>query len=694
MLDLKSLIEAGRLREARARFASLNQELRNHPLVARQGVHFLIASGDTARALDRSRKLAQSSGASVADRILHAECAQIEGLDDEVSQVVDDLRNDPALTLLDCLDVLQVLARVAGPEDSRCAHFLPGSREVISPELPIDQVTRRLTLWSRRGWHDLTIRVWEGLSEAYTMSTTIPLGFAQALIEASCWERALATLHPVLQDSPGHFLARLLEVRCRRMLRVQKMVEIQILLSSIPIGDGVIRPIEFVHEGQKFTASPSQTYRDIVTGTRMFQEGELLLSLAEFRFLEGDLDGVLILLQRRAGAFGPGLQSAARALRARVWASKRLPDLAVEEFEPVEPRALVAEEDESGLMVWVESLLVEGHNHRALAVMDVVPPALRWPGYAENRERAARGTRTLLEPIDDSEPRASGCEEGEESEVIDGTYTVLECVGRGGMSEVLRVVNRKLGRIEALKILPRGKPLDDGIANAALNEARSLATLDHRNVIRIYAAGVHEKRPYLTMEFVEGETLGSRLNRQGALELKNAVICLTQVAEGLLYVHACGFVHRDIKPDNIMLLPDCSIKLMDFGLARRGPSEESLLVQDGVPPPVGDLDPTLTGTLHYLAPELINGEAASSSSDIYSFGIVAYEALTGRAPFDSQSPHSLLFMHLTKVPEPVSSLRKGIPEDLTTLISECLAKAPKDRPSDFASILARLRTFS
>ena len=260
-----------------------------------------------------------------------------------------------------------------------------------------------------------------------------------------------------------------------------------------------------------------------------------------------------------------------------------------------------------------------------------------------------------------------------------GEYRLLEVLGRGGMASVYKAERRQ--EIVALK-RPLGTLLDNPeFLDRFLREAEIGRTLNHPNIVRIFDRGNIEGVPYFTMELVPGETLFGYLAREGAAEPRFAARVVVQVAEALDFAHGKGVVHRDLKPTNIMLLPDGSVRVMDFGIAR---AER-----------FGTLTATsaFLGTPHYVAPEMIDGPGAEPRSDLYSLGVVFFELLTGTRPFVADAPFAVLKKHVLEEPPPPSRLRPGVPPELDALVLHLLRKTPAERPASAEVLVIALRDF-
>ncbi len=247
-----------------------------------------------------------------------------------------------------------------------------------------------------------------------------------------------------------------------------------------------------------------------------------------------------------------------------------------------------------------------------------------------------------------------------------GKYRVERLVGEGGMGEVYRVLDMDTGEVRALKTL-RGAGPETRVWERFMNEARIQSRLSHPGIAAFFEMFLYDGRPCIVMEFVEGETLQERLRRQGPLDGSEATAVLESVCDALSYLHAEGVLHRDLKSSNVKLTPDGGVKLLDFGIARF--RDSARLTRMG----------SVMGTPESLAPELLQGKLADERSEIWSIGILAYEMLTGRLPFDGGGDEEL-YRRIQQVdPPPPSSLRQGLPPGLDQVVMRCLAKAPARR---------------
>jgi serine/threonine-protein kinase len=247
-----------------------------------------------------------------------------------------------------------------------------------------------------------------------------------------------------------------------------------------------------------------------------------------------------------------------------------------------------------------------------------------------------------------------------------GDYEVLSILGLGGMGKVYKVRNVISDRVEAMKILLPDLNSHQSLADRFLREIRLLASLNHPNIASLRTALTYENQLVMIMEFVEGETLANRIAR-APISTSEAVNYSEQILSALSYAHKHDIIHRDIKPANMMLTPQGVVKLMDFGIARSG--TDGSLTSTG----------TTLGSLNYMPPEQVRGEAADARSDVYSFGISLYELLTGKLPFQGDSQYSLMTAQLNQQPASPISLRADVPPALNEIILMAMAKEPADR---------------
>jgi len=252
-----------------------------------------------------------------------------------------------------------------------------------------------------------------------------------------------------------------------------------------------------------------------------------------------------------------------------------------------------------------------------------------------------------------------------------GRYQLSSRVAIGGMGEVWQATDLVIGRTVALKILKDEYLGDPGFLERFRAEARHAALVNHEGIANVFDYGEEDGSAYLVMELVPGEALSTMIEREHTLPVDKVLDIVAQTANALQAAHAVGLVHRDIKPGNLLITPDGRVKITDFGIAR---------IADQVP-----LTATgqVMGTVQYLSPEQASGHPASPSTDIYSLGIVAYEALAGRRPFTGESQVAIAMAHINEQPP---ALPGDVPEPVAALVLSCIAKKPADRPATAANL--------
>lgn len=261
--------------------------------------------------------------------------------------------------------------------------------------------------------------------------------------------------------------------------------------------------------------------------------------------------------------------------------------------------------------------------------------------------------------------------------LVDNRYLVRSRIARGGMSTVYLATDTRLDRDVALKVLYPHLAADRGFLDRFEREAKSAARLSHPHVVGVLDQGIEESLAYLVMEYVPGHTLRDVLNERTRLSPRLALAMMDAVVDGLAAAHEAGLVHRDVKPENVLLASSGAIKIADFGLARAVTTSTNT--------------GTLVGTVAYLAPELVTGDGADERSDIYSAGIMLYEMLTGSQPFTGEVPIQVAFAHVhSTVPAP-SAACPGLAQDLDELVQWCTAQDPEERPVDGRALLGELR---
>jgi len=268
---------------------------------------------------------------------------------------------------------------------------------------------------------------------------------------------------------------------------------------------------------------------------------------------------------------------------------------------------------------------------------------------------------------------------------LGGKYRVERLLGHGGMGAVYLAENWGIGRKVAIKVLLPQFAFDEELLARFRNEARAASAIHHPGIVEMLDLGVGPSgEPFLVMEALEGESLGTRLRRTGALDLETVVWIALQLLEAIGAAHDTGIIHRDLKPDNVFLVvsPRTAVKVLDFGISKFHVEQEPSLTRTS----------TVLGTPAYMSPEQArSARAAGPPSDLYALGAILYESLTGAPPFDGQSYNEIVAKVLTEPHRPLRELRPDLPATLTGLVDALLAKSPKDRPANAAEVSVRLR---
>lgn len=264
---------------------------------------------------------------------------------------------------------------------------------------------------------------------------------------------------------------------------------------------------------------------------------------------------------------------------------------------------------------------------------------------------------------------------------LDGRYEMREIIGVGGMAVVYKAYDSIDDRIVSIKVLK-----DDFLANEEFrrrfkNESKAIAVMSHPNIVKVYDVSYGDKLQYIVMEYVEGITLKEYIEQQGKLSSREAVFFVIQVLRALQHAHDKGIVHRDIKPQNIMLLENGAIKVTDFGIARFSGSETKTLNDSTI------------GSVHYISPEQARGDVTDDKADIYSVGVMLYEMLTGKLPFESDSTVSVAIMQLQNDPELPRSINPEIPVGLEQIVVKAMQKNVNDRYQSAAEMLLDIEEF-
>ena len=252
--------------------------------------------------------------------------------------------------------------------------------------------------------------------------------------------------------------------------------------------------------------------------------------------------------------------------------------------------------------------------------------------------------------------------------VLDGRYALEALVGSGGMADVYRAKDQLLERTVAVKILHQQYENDTEFITRFQREAKAAARITHPNIVNVYDVGVAEGRHYIVMEYVPGRTLKERIKEEGPVPVPQALQIARQIARALAQAHANNLVHCDIKPHNILVMPDGNVKVADFGIAR-AVTESTMTYNDNI-----------MGSVHYFSPEQARGTMITPKSDVYSLGVLLYEMLSGRIPFDGNTAVSIARKHLEEDPQPLHMIAPGIPPVVEALVTRMMAKDPAQRP--------------
>lgn len=264
---------------------------------------------------------------------------------------------------------------------------------------------------------------------------------------------------------------------------------------------------------------------------------------------------------------------------------------------------------------------------------------------------------------------------------LDGRYEIKEIIGVGGMAVVYKAYDNIDDRIVAVKILKEEFLANEEFRRRFKNESKAIAVLSHPNIVKVYDVSYGDRIQYIVMECVDGITLKEYIQQQGVISHKEAVFFVTQILRALQHAHDKGIVHRDIKPQNIMLLENGAIKVADFGIARFSRSETRTMTDSTI------------GSVHYISPEQARGDITDDKADIYSVGVMLYEMLTGKLPFESDNTVSVAIMQLQKDPVKPRELNPSIPVGLEQIVLKAMQKNVNDRYQSAAEMLLDLEEF-
>lgn len=261
--------------------------------------------------------------------------------------------------------------------------------------------------------------------------------------------------------------------------------------------------------------------------------------------------------------------------------------------------------------------------------------------------------------------------------LLDGRYEILEEIGRGGMAVVYRARCHRLNRYVAVKILKEDLSRDEDFRRRFHAESQAVAMLSHPNIVAVYDVNRSNDADYIVMELIDGLTLKQYMQQRGSLSWREALHFATQIAKALEHAHGRGIVHRDIKPHNIMILKDGSVKVADFGIARLNSSQNTLTRE-------------ALGSVHYISPEQAKGAQVDARSDLYSLGVVMYEMLTGKPPYDGESPVAIAIQHINSTPTPPRQMNPNIPLGLQQITLHAMCSDLSARYSSATAMIEDL----
>ena len=266
--------------------------------------------------------------------------------------------------------------------------------------------------------------------------------------------------------------------------------------------------------------------------------------------------------------------------------------------------------------------------------------------------------------------------------LLDNRYEIMEQIGMGGMARVFRALDHRLNRQVAVKILREDLAEDAELRRRFHEESQAVAMLSHPNIVAVYDVSRSSDLEYIVMELIDGITLKQYMQKKGnKLNWREALHFITQIVKALGHAHSRGIIHRDIKPHNIMVLRDGSVKVADFGIARVASGGHSTLTQEAL------------GSVHYISPEQARGSHIDARSDLYSAGVVLYEMITGRLPFEGDTPVSVAIQHINSIPLSPREIDPAIPEALEAITMKAMAPDPDNRYLSADDMLADLEEF-
>ena len=267
------------------------------------------------------------------------------------------------------------------------------------------------------------------------------------------------------------------------------------------------------------------------------------------------------------------------------------------------------------------------------------------------------------------------------NKVLDSRYEMLEIIGTGGMAVVYKAKDKKLNRMVAVKILKQEMRADEKVRRNFLAESEAVSKLNQQNIISVLDVGAREDMDYFVMELIDGITLKQYMNQRGAMTPKEAVHFSIQILRALEHAHNRNIIHRDIKPQNVMILRDGTVKVADFGIARIGTGDQTAAAE------------STFGSVHYMSPEQVRGGDLDGRADVYSVGVMLYEMLTGELPYKGDTPVAIAMQHLSAAPVPPSRINSSVPNGLEWILLKAMNPEPDARSRTAGEMIDDLESF-